>query len=68
MRRGYRWIDTGYTVWQIATWRRRFHGGVIVIAGGFTWWARGVRGESKTKREAMDAVEKIVRGNREQPQ
>lgn len=66
MIRGFRWVLTGYKVWQLEgpPKSRRFHGCVSVISDAEdTRWHTDhkTQGECKTKREAMDCVENQLR-------
>lgn len=62
--KGYRWIETGYSVWMLEhpSGSRRFLG-VVSCTGDediFVWWTTEGRfhGEKRSSREAMTCVEK----------
>src|SRR3990167_4200896 len=61
--RGYRWISTGRHVWMLEDRPRHFLGCVSYYGDGDYRWhmgfgGGGVQGEARTKREAMDEVER----------
>ena len=61
MKRGYRWVNTGYDAWQFEAppASRRFHGAVKVLGDGTASFSvGGVYGERGTVRAAKDEVER----------
>lgn len=59
--KGMRWIETGKKVWMLEDEPRHFNGCVSDYGDRFTWFiGLHYQGEAKTKREAMNEVEKIV--------
>lgn len=63
--KGYRWVETGYKVWQLEDGRpgsRHFRGCVSLISDGlYSWYVvGGPQGTEGGRREAFLAVELYV--------
>lgn len=61
---GYRWVETGYGVWQLEDTPRHYRGCVSVTSDSecYAWWVtgQGPSGESATRDEAKREVERHV--------
>jgi hypothetical protein len=61
--RGFRWVRTGGSVWQLEDTPRHFRGCVSLISGDvYSWHTKngGPCGEAWSKADAMRAVERVV--------